>query len=193
MVITEMKSLITFLQDSFSPGKELIQAISEMAKKREFQKNEMVFQQGFPANGEFFVESGMIRAFITDSEGNEQNRAFYQAGDFMGISSMRTQNDRSIYGYQALKESLLLRFDSHKLMNLSERFPDFVKALKSVKDRESERILQRENCLLPSGAAEKYKRFQEYFPEYSQEISHYHIASYLGITPVTLSRIRNPH
>jgi CRP-like cAMP-binding protein len=60
-----------------------------------------------------------------------------------------------------------------------------------IVERELEYKTQREILLLTKNAEERYKTFREMYPGLENYISQYHIASYLGITPVSLSRIRN--
>jgi len=180
-----------FLRKSFSPTESFLSEFAAISRIKEFRKNEIIMQQGFPTKGEWFVEEGFIGSFLTNTEGEENCHAFFPQGTFLTVHTLRTQNERSLYCYRALEPSMMIQIDGALLMDLIEKTPDFLPLMKQVKEEETERIRNREKCLLPSSAAKKWKIFSQLYPQYTDRISHYHIASYLGITPVTLSRIIN--
>ena len=137
-----------------------------------------------------FLEEGIVRGFLIDEDGNEKSTAFFQQGEFVSMLALRTQNGFSLYNYQALSPVKLLLFDSKRLKrSLSESKTRIVLG-KEIKERESRRLLDRDECLMQVKAAEKYRKFVGYYPSLEGKISQHYIASYLGITPVSLSRIK---
>jgi CRP-like cAMP-binding protein len=107
-----MKTLRKYI-DSISPLAETEwTAIVDIAMTVHLKKGELLVQEGDRYNKEVFIESGIVRGFIIDEEGNEKSTAFFQEGEFMSTNTFRTQNGFSTYSYQALCEITLLLFDA---------------------------------------------------------------------------------
>ena len=156
-----------------------------------FRKNEYLLKQGFHSYQEVFIEDGVVWAFLTDEQANEKGTGFYRENEFISTSALRSKNGCSIYTYQALTDTKVLTFSSEKFVRLLAKYPDLIKLAKHVKEREIDRLSKRDDCLIQASAFEKYLKFTEYYPELEFQIPLYYIASFLGITPVTLSRIRS--
>jgi len=154
-------------------------------------KNEIFINQGSAVNTEMFLSDGIIRAYFVDDQGNEKSTAFYQGEAFISTSALRSKNSYSIYTYQALTDISIYTINSKIFSELINKYPELMKAAKYVKEKETERLNRRDECLMQVSALEKYRNFIEYYPKIENIIPHYYIASYLGITPVTLSRIRS--
>lgn len=153
-------------------------------------KDEIIFSKGDRSNKEFFLESGIVRGFLVDEAGNEKSTAFFEEGEFMSMQSLRTQKGLSIYNYQALCRTKLWVFDSKQLKDLLSETQKLVEIGKAVKERELTRLMNRDDCLMQVKAVDKYQKFINFYPNLERQISQRCIASYLGITPVSLSRIK---
>lgn len=135
-----------------------------------------------------FVCEGVFRIFHLDENGNEWNKHFFMENDFFAASSnLKIPSNTAI---QALDHAIILSIPVNYLMSLSNRhkpIENFIqKLLVQVVEKEKERGLM----LMSLPAPKKYEYFKKTFPNLESRIQHYHIASYLGITPTQLSRIR---
>lgn len=153
-------------------------------------KDEIIFRKGDRSNKEFFLESGIVRGFLIDEAGNEKSTAFFEEGEFMSTQSLRTQKGLSIYNYQALCRTKLWVFDSKQLKDLLSQTQKLVEIGKDIKEREQTRMMNRDDCLMQVKAVDKYLKFISFYPNLERQISQRYIASYLGITPVSLSRLK---
>ena len=165
--------------------------LQRMGKVKRLKKEENLIQQHSLFDEEVFIEIGIMRAYIIDDEGNEKSIAFFQAGEFMSTSTLRTKNGRSIHHYQAMCKTTLLLFKSKELKSFLSK-NNFLSTIgRTIKEEQVERINNRDDCLLQIKAKNKYLNFLKYYPNLERYISQKHIASYLGITPVSLSRIKS--
>jgi CRP-like cAMP-binding protein len=165
-------------------------SITDIGTRIHLKKDEIILRKGDKSNLEYFLENGIIRGFIIDESGNEKSTSFFEEGEFMSTQSLRTQKGVSFYNYQALCRTTLLAFDPMQLKNLLSETKKLIEIGKAIKERELTRLMNRDNCLMQVKALEKYQKFIEFYPNLERKISQRYIASYLGITPVSLSRIK---
>lgn len=165
-------------------------AITSIGTPIHLKKDEIIFRKGDHNNKEVFLENGIVRGFITDEEGNEKSTSFFEEGEFMSTQSLRTQKGVSIYNYQALCRTKLWVFDSKQLKDLLSETKKLAEIGKAIKERELTRLMNRDECLMQVKAFDKYQKFIAFYPNLERQISQRYIASYLGITPVSLSRLK---
>ena len=91
---------------------------------------------------------------------------------------------------ECLKDSNVIEFNAEKLTNIHSLFPDFEAFQRKNLERHVVSLQKRILNQLQLTAPERYDLFLEQYPDIEQYTPNYHIASYLGITPVALSRIR---
>ena len=139
-----------------------------------------------------FVSEGLFRSFYYTDNGKEYITNFHRSGHFLGnYSAMLRGQARTRLNIAALENSrvLLLPFDTmHSLMERDAAWERFGRRAAENLFIEKE---DRERELLLLSAEERYLLFRKSpLRRMEERIPHYHIASYLGITPVGLSRIR---
>lgn len=140
---------------------------------------------------EIFILEGVVRAYLCDELGNEVTIGFYLSGNFIGIHANRTTNGYSLANYQVLAPTVIVKFDSSRLKAFFSRTKMLRSLGQGLKEYEKLRSHNREQVLLSLSARARYLKFQEYYPQLEHSVSHKFIASYLGMTPVSLSRVRN--
>ena len=138
-----------------------------------------------------FVHSGLLRNYVSDEEGNEYNKIFFDEGTFPGsMAALLTKSPSSI-AIQALEETQLVRIDFGGYRRLLRERADLMWF--QIRYLEENWLLQkepREVALVQDDASERYRRFCREHPELQERLPLFHIASHLGITPTQLSRIR---
>lgn len=137
-----------------------------------------------------FVVRGALREYYADADGAEHNKAFAFAGDFTGSYADLLARAPSATSIQALRASLLLVFDFPAFLSLSEREPAWMRLRCLAAERLLVRKVERERVLMSHNPAQRYAQLRKHWPELESKVSQRHVASYLGITPVTLSRVR---
>ncbi|PCJ64868.1 MAG: hypothetical protein COA58_11380 [Bacteroidetes bacterium] len=164
--------------------------LNSLVDSQDFKKGELIVRKNERFDKEIFIERGVVRGFLIDDEGNEKSTAFFQEYEFMSTSALRTKEEKSLYYYQAMCDTRLLFFNSKKLKAFLSQNKHLSKIGKQIKEKEIDRLSNRDDCLLQVKAKDKYLNFLKYYPNIERYISQKHIASYIGITPVSFSRIK---
>lgn len=137
-----------------------------------------------------FVTRGLLRFYYVDGEGDEANKAFIAESTFAGPLASSMLDLPVIYGVQALEETHLLVCDYRAFVALFEDDPVFERLGRKFAEQLLMRKELRMRSMLQQNARERYLDFVTQHPDLVQRIPQYHIASYLGITEVSLSRLR---
>ncbi|WP_319476476.1 Crp/Fnr family transcriptional regulator [Marispirochaeta aestuarii] len=138
-----------------------------------------------------FIARGLFRVYYITDDGSEKILVFRGSGYMLSAFSAFLENKVSWFGIQALEESdlLYITFEDYKKQVQKDPFWQIINA------RYIEMLFiekeKRERELLSDNAETRYKHFLKKYPGFETRIKQYHIASYLGISPVALSRIRN--
>ncbi|SFD38777.1 Crp/Fnr family transcriptional regulator [Pseudoalteromonas denitrificans] len=165
-------------------------AFSEKFHLKTFTTNEHWIKAGEFCDDMCFILKGILRVYYIDRSGNEINQHFYQANEVLSPISALISDEPCQYYIQALEPCELMLANYHDLNNISIVQPQWlqleVKLLQTVFIKNAKREAQ----LLLGNAEQRYKWFLKEFPELNEKLPQYHIASFLGITPVSLSRLR---
>ena len=134
--------------------------------------------------------NGTARSYYIDSEGNDITRGFAVEGSlFM---------DEGLYGYdericmwEALEDSTVMLCETSRVKDLIRSNAAFKNLWICLLEMSVRYKLYRENGFLVESASERYMHFKKLYPEVCRRVPQKHIATYLGITPESLSRIRS--
>ena len=145
--------------------------------------------------GDFCVElcvilEGLLRVYYIDQAGNEVNQHFYQANEVFAPISAIISNEPCQYYIQVLEPVKLMLADYNELHEVASENPDWlrleIKMLQTVFLKNAKHEAQ----LLMGNGEQRFKWFRKEYPELLERLPQYHVASFLGITPVSLSRLR---
>ncbi|WP_320129303.1 Crp/Fnr family transcriptional regulator [uncultured Sphaerochaeta sp.] len=138
-----------------------------------------------------FIVEGLFRVYFISDSGKENCLVFRGKGRFLSAYSSFLESRASQYSFQALEDSILLYItieDYKELLAGNDCWQCVVSKYSQMLFIEKEK---REREFLSADAKTRYRIFMNTYPTLSGRISQYHIASYLGITPEALSRIRS--
>ncbi len=135
-----------------------------------------------------FVFSGILRIYYLNDKGEEWNKHFLRKNDF--VASSISPEKKSITHIQALTKTTILCIPYLELTKLSNKYQEISAFIQKLTLNYLEQKQNREISLLSEKALNKYLIFKNIYPNLENKIQHYHIASYLGITPTQLSRLR---
>lgn len=138
-----------------------------------------------------YVIDGLIRVYYLDEKGKEYNKNFFVKNTLF-MTSLDNSEGLSVF-FQSLVKSTVIIFDHDKYMRLSEKYPVLETILNKILIEYMYKKEQREISLLSLNSKDRYMKFMIENPILSKKLSQFHIASYLGITPTQLSRIKNQH
>ena len=155
---------------------------------KELDKSDYFSKEGQSIGDFGFVFSGILRIFYLNDKGEEWNKHFLRENNF--IASSISPEKKSITNIQALTETVILCIPYAELVKLSTKYKEIDIFIQKLTFSYLEQKQDREISLLSEKAMNNYLNFIENYPGLENKIQHYHIASYLGITPTQLSRLR---
>ena len=138
----------------------------------------------------YFVCHGLLRFYYGGAYGAEWNKALVAEHTFAGSLAAYRLNRPLMYGVQALEPTLILKAPYGEFVALFDRHPAFDRLGRLLAEWLLLGKELRTRSLLHQDATERYNDFVANFPDLHARIPLYHIASYLGITDVSLSRVR---
>ena len=157
---------------------------------RPFRQDELIVKSGDVARYIMFVNSGYIMSYYTDQEGDDHVVQFaaknWWSGDLFSLSP----DPRTIYSTKGLSDGELLLLPRSAQEQLFEKYPKFERYFRITFQTSLIRQQLRFIDNYSLTAEERYVKFQSKFPNIDQYIAQKYIASYLGITPEFLSKIR---
>jgi len=181
-----------FLYQIFKPENftsEEIQFILQQYEEVHFSKNDFLIEQGKTANFYYFLESGFLRSYAIDLEGNDITTKFFSQGDIVIDWNSYFLKKPSREDIQALTDGTCWRISFDNFMKLFH-----IEPFREVgRTRLIENYFELKNhsvSVISDPAKERYLQLIKNTPELVQNVPLKHIATYLGITDTSLSRIR---
>jgi CRP-like cAMP-binding protein len=186
----EFESLIRYLEAIHPLPSEGRERLIPLLRVEDLAKDAYFIRAGKAPTKVGFLIKGWLRHFHIDAEGREYIRYFCAGGNFVSSQSALVNGTPSDFSIQAIEESRLVVFTYRDWLGLSDSHPSWAAIHKAVLERALEASERRERTLILDDATARYRKFLEDFPGAEAHIRQYDIASYLGVSPVTLSRIR---
>lgn len=147
-------------------------------------------EAGEISKGFLYVDSGCLMTFITNKQGNDQVVQFSTSGWWTGDLNSFTRQTPATYATKALADSEVFLLPKNSLDQLLGRIPKFEKYFRIIFQNSLITHQHRLVMAFSATAEERYQEFEEKYPVLEQFVPLKYIASYLGITPEFLSKIR---
>jgi CRP-like cAMP-binding protein len=189
--ILKGKNLNDFLYHLLKPELKTERSIltfSNLFKLKRLEKENFIIRESDPNYRIGFLEKGVLRSFVSDYEGNEANIRFIRFGDI--VSGGFSFNSPSPVNIQAITNAEVYFANWNELQPFLKENREFLQFLNKYLAKGSQKTTEMLSNFIRLNAEGRYKKFIEEYPELIEAIPHYHIANFLGITPVQLSRIR---
>jgi CRP-like cAMP-binding protein len=145
-------------------------------------------ERGKPYLG--FILQGLFRQYTITAEGRDCTVSLLRPGQFMNILAFHGIDGERAYSYEARVESRALIIEARTLRTLSDADPLWCRLVCAIGGADLAILQERVFSLLTEDAVSRLRRFMSREPDASSSLPSYHIASYLGISSETLSRIR---
>lgn len=158
---------------------------------KKLRKKRFLLQDGDPCKYTVFVENGLLRSFTIDEKGNEHILQFSLEGWWAADLYSFLTGEASDYNIEALEDSELLMITKPSWDILLEEIPAFERYFRILIQNNLIATQRRLMRTLSETAEEKYQNLLKDFPDIIQRVPQHMIASYIGITRETLSRIRS--
>jgi CRP-like cAMP-binding protein len=153
-------------------------------------KNDYILREGEICRNVTFVCKGCLRLYSIDSKGKEHIMQFAPEEWWIGDTESFSGNTPSQYFIDALEDSEVLQMDMNTQTRLMQEIPEATMFFQHLMQKRQAVTQRRIAHSMSASAEERYLDFMKTYPSFSQRIPQHMIASYLGITPESLSRIR---
>ncbi len=162
----------------------------DVLEQRTVQRKQYLLRAGEICRYEYYVISGCLRSYYLDEKGNEVNIMFPVEDWWLGDMISFTNNTPSSLYIEALEDCTLWMINQENKELLFEKAPAFERMFRLMIQRSLAALQNRLYATIAKTAEQRYQEFMEKYPDIPQRIPQHYIASYLGITPVFLSKIR---
>jgi CRP-like cAMP-binding protein len=164
--------------------------LSHLFRRQEIPARKILLEEGQRAKHLFFIEKGCLRTWVNNN-GKEITTRFFFEGD--GVSSIESflTSSPSLLTIESIEPSVLQSVAQKDFLALLDRSPDMQA---EVQGHIFRRLIHCQQALLSHLRDTPQKRYEDLLnqhPEIIQRVPQHYIASYLGVTAVSLSRIRN--
>lgn len=157
---------------------------------KKIRKRQYILQEGDVCRSITFVEKGMLRSYTVDDKGSEHIMQFAFEGWWISDHFSFLTGEPAIYNIDALEDSELLLLSKKSEEQLMERIPKFERYFRILLQNSLIATQRRLIGSLSQSAEERYNQLITGCPTIPKRVPQHMMASFLGITPETLSRIR---
>lgn len=171
------------------------QLLEGRVSRRQLKRKQVILQEGFPCKHYTFVVEGCFRLFSVDAKGVEHNIQFAAENDrpaarwIADISSFHSGKPSRLF-IEAIEPSIVLQIEQQDLYFLYINIPKLDRIFKVIIEENFVELQNRVLQNISSTALERYLSFLEQYSTLAMRLPNSQIASYLGITPEFLSKIR---
>lgn len=187
--------MFEFLHQKVTETIEISDAEFEFAKTlfipKKLRKKRFLLEDGEICKYTIFVEKGLLRSFTVDDKGSEHILQFAMQGWWSADLYSFLTGEPSAYNIEALEDSELLLISKPSWDTLLEEVPAFERYFRILIQNNLIATQRRLMSSMSQTAEEKYQKLLQQFPDIVQRVPQHMIASYIGITRETLSRIRS--
>lgn len=184
------EKLVECIREKIDLNEKDIEVVKPFFIPKKVRKRQYVLNAGDVCQYITFVEKGMLRSFTVDSEGNEHVVQFAIEGWWVSDVGSFVSGKDALYNIEALEDCELLHLNKAGMDELLVKLPIMERFFRILMQNNVVALQRRAVAYMSLSAEEKYLKLMEVAPDIMQRASQQHIASYLSITPETLSRVR---
>lgn len=159
-----------------------LELIQNCFRKEIIEKKQLIFGSGEKNTRHYFIEKGLLRMYVIDTSGKEFNILFARENQWIGDLATPAE---TFYYLDAIEKSTVYSITDENFNKLTNNFAIFVNYLKRSYIFQQKRLIS----ILAKTAEENYETLVKDDQELVRRLPQYHISSYLGVTPVFLSKI----
>ena len=183
-------AIIKHIERFVSLSEEEKAAFSEIVEERRVKRKSFIVQPGFVCKHQTHIVSGALRSYFITPEGNEHTIAIaiddWWISDFYSYTS---QTPASLY-VEVLEDSTIQQIGYENVERICNEYPRFERFFRLVAQKAFAFSQRRALSNIGKTAEERYLEYAKMYPQIIQRIPQYIIASYLGMSPEFLSKIR---
>lgn len=185
-----MEALFKHFEKYIELHEEQMKLIESKAVKRKIKRRQMILQEGFVCKHYTYVTKGLFRMYGSDDKGFEHNIQFAAEGDWIAdLGSFHLQKQSKLF-IEALEASEIIQIEQKDLYFLYLSIVELDRVFKVIIENKFIELQDRVLQTFSSTAEQRYLNFLEHYAGLASRLPNIHIASYIGITPEFLSKIR---
>ena len=184
-----MSNMTNYLAKVLEVPAERLSLCSVQYETKKVSKGEFLLQYGEVCRNTFFVEKGLLRMFSIDKNGKEHIIQFAPENWWMSERNSLF-NEPSDFYIDAVERTTVLQIPKNYFDDAAKNIPCFADLNYTMLNNSIRFMQKRINMLLSATAEERYLDFIKLYPNLTLRVPQWMIASYLGITPESLSRVR---
>ena len=185
-----IQQLINYFKHLFPLDDKECDEITSRLAERKIRRNQFILQDGDVCRHFTFVVSGCFKMFAVDKNGKAHNLQFAAENDWItDLSSFYSEKASTVF-IEAIERSEILQIKHDDLLYLYVNYHKFDRNFRVVIEQKYIEMQNRVLHNISSTAEERYITFLQQYPNLSSRLPNTQIASYLGITPEFLSKIR---
>lgn len=183
--------LLKYMSDFTLISEDEQRAISESLRIDEYKKGQYLLRQGeLPSIKCYFVLMGCVRQFFIDESGKEVTSNFFTEDQAIPIINEKTQDDLSKYSLVCGEDCRLVVGDVDSENTMFNKYPQLEIMIRKMMEINVGEIQEQFGEFIGSSPEERYESVLRKRPELINRVPQHQLASYLGITPESLSRIK---
>lgn len=172
----------------FTP--EELELVKTKLKPKKLRKKQYLLQEGDPCNFVAFVEKGVLRSYTINEKGTEHIIQFALEGWTISDMYSFLTGEPARYTIDAIEDSELVLISKTAQEELLQQLPKYETYMRLQLTGAYIAMQRRLTSIISSTLEERYAAFMTQYPNIAQRVPQHMIASYMGLTPETLSRVR---
>jgi CRP-like cAMP-binding protein len=185
-----MKKLQTFINNLHALPTESFERFKNLIQLKKFSNKDILAKYGETAKELFILKKGVVRSFYTGENGKEYIRNLFTPYSALGPLEALVNDKPANVTYDCLTDCEIYTINFKKLKELTSKDKEISQMYSSALENVFILLTSRIYNLTVLNATKRYLKLREDIVNIENEIPQYHIASYLNISPVQLSRIR---
>lgn len=165
--------------------------LEKIVQQKKYKRKTYLLSSGDSWNRFFYIHRGLIRLFYSDAKGREFNKAFFWEGQCILPLTPKDREQGILFNIATVENCIILECPFSPLQNLLKDTGHWEKFALPFAEKLIEQKIQREHDFLLLSAMERFEKFCTTYHPILHRLPDYHLASFLGITPVSLSRIKS--
>lgn len=183
--------LLKYMSDFTLISEDEQRAISESLRIDKYKKGKYLLRQGELSSIKcYFVLEGCVRQFFIDESGKEVTSNFFTEEQAIPIINEKTQGDLSKYSLLCVEDCILVVGDVDSENTMFNKYPQLEMMIRKMMEINLGEMQEQLGEFISSSPEERYKSVLSRRPQLIDRVPQHQLASYLGITPESLSRIK---
>jgi CRP-like cAMP-binding protein len=179
------------IKDLVNADDESLQYVLSHFKLVKAKRNQFLLKEGEVCRTCYFINKGCVQVYYLDKNNDEATRDFFFEGQWMTNIDSFSKKEPSGEFFRAIESTELLAIDRDSFFQLISKVPQFMEAYRQILEASYSHSIQRINSFNAMDALERLHWVREYQSHILTRLPSKIIASYLGVSPETLSRLKS--